>query len=549
MRTPSWDYPDLSLLDDRRGELPPFPLDVFSPTWQEWATNAAHGAGTAVDHVVAPLLGIASSLIGTARRVRASRSWSEPFTMWTGIVGYSGTGKTPGLDVTQRALARIERNRKQLVGELRRAHESKIESAKAANKQWKAKVQEAVEAGRKGPDMPADAEIPEAFVPPRLYVSDSTIEKLAVLLQARPHGMLYIRDELAGLFLNLSRYSGGTDKEFWLEAWNGKPYNVERVNRPPVDVQHLLVGVTGGFQPDKLVRSFDGDADGLYARVLFAWPTEAPYQSLTDTVEEVEPQFQNAVSRLIDLAEFAEGKLIIRDVGLTSDAVATFEQFRQLVHQKKDGLDGREREWWVKTPAHVLRLAGTLAYLDWAMELVGTPMPAPTTIEVRFVAAAVRLVTDYFWPHARAAIRQIGLTESHAKARKVLRWLRAERRDQVSIEDVRRDALQQSLNAEATQKLIAVLVQAGWLRKAPIEKSCRGRRAHRWAVNPLLWTATDNSGVTADKASGEQPRPAEIAQIAEIPPANSSEPIPASSAITATGPRSASNDGEATWTV
>ena len=217
--------------------------------------------------------------------------------------------------------------------------------------------------------MPANAEIPEAFVPPRLCVSDSTIEKLAILLQARPHGMLYIRDELAGLFLNLSRYSGGTDKEFWLEAWNGKPYSVERVNRPPVDVQHLLVGITGGFQPDKLVRSFDGDADGLYARFLFAWPTEAPYQPLTDTVEEVEPEFQNAVSRLIDLAESAEGKLVIRDVGLTPDAVTRFEQFRQLVYQKKDGLDGREREWWVKAPAHVLRLAGTLAYLDWAMEV------------------------------------------------------------------------------------------------------------------------------------------------------------------------------------
>ena len=36
---PSWEYPDLSLLDDRRGELPPFPLDVFSPSWQEWATT------------------------------------------------------------------------------------------------------------------------------------------------------------------------------------------------------------------------------------------------------------------------------------------------------------------------------------------------------------------------------------------------------------------------------------------------------------------------------------------------------------------------------
>ena len=77
--SPSWDYPDLSLLDDRRGELPPFPLDVFSASWQEWATNAAHGAGTTVDHVVVPLFGIASSLIGTARRVRASRSWTRTF--------------------------------------------------------------------------------------------------------------------------------------------------------------------------------------------------------------------------------------------------------------------------------------------------------------------------------------------------------------------------------------------------------------------------------------------------------------------------------------
>ena len=130
--------------------------------------------------------------------------------------------------VTQRALARVERNRKHLIGELRRAHESKIESAKAANKQWKEKVKEAIEAGRKAPEMPADAEIPEPFVAPRLCVSDSTIEKLAVLLQARPHGMLVIRDELAGLFLNLARYSGGTDKEFWLEAWNGKPVETGR---------------------------------------------------------------------------------------------------------------------------------------------------------------------------------------------------------------------------------------------------------------------------------------------------------------------------------
>jgi Protein of unknown function (DUF3987) len=330
----SWNYPDLPLLDDRRGELPPFPLDVLSRNWQELGANSAHGSGTTIDHVMVPLLGVTSSLIGTARRVCPTKSWKEPLTQWIAIVGNSGTGKTPGLDVTKRALALIERNLKPHIGELRRAHESKIESAKAANKQWKAKVQEAVDAGRKGPDMPPEAEIPEPFVPPRLYVSNSTIEKLAVLLQGRPQGLLLIADELAGLFLNLKRYSGGTDREFWLEAWNGKPYIVERKGSQPVDVEHLLVGLAGGFQPEKLARSFEGDADGLYARVLFSWPAEAPYRPLTDTIEEAEPELLNALAKLADLAEFVEGRLIRRDAMLTFDAVSVFEQFRRLVDQK-----------------------------------------------------------------------------------------------------------------------------------------------------------------------------------------------------------------------
>src|SRR5260221_8998037 len=82
--------------------------------------------------------------------------------------------------------------------------------------------------------------------------------------------------------LNMSRYSGGQDNEFWLEAWNGNPYIVERMGRDPICVEYLLVGVVGGFQPDKLSRSLKGDLDGMYARVLFSWPSEPPYRPLTN---------------------------------------------------------------------------------------------------------------------------------------------------------------------------------------------------------------------------------------------------------------------------
>ena len=224
----SWDDPDISILDDRRGELPAFPLDVLSPSWQQWSTTAAHGAGCAVDYVMVPLFAASSSLIGTARRVQASKSWSEPFSCWTAIVGASGAGKTPGLDVVKRALAEIEHERQTKNAELRRQHETNAARAKAKFKAWKEAVEAANKKGQATPPMPSDADVPDDFISPRLYVGDATIQKLAMLLLARPSGLLLIGDELASLFLNMTRYaSGGSDKEFWIESWNGKPYPVD----------------------------------------------------------------------------------------------------------------------------------------------------------------------------------------------------------------------------------------------------------------------------------------------------------------------------------
>ena len=121
----------------------------------------------------------------------------------------------------------------------------------------------------------------------------------------------------------MSRYSSGSDREFWLEAWNGGTFTVERMSREPIMVDHLLVGLVGGFQPDKLARSFDGDHDGLYGRVLFAWPSEPPYRALVNDVAEVEPEIVNALTRIIDLEAGAdrEGEFAPKAVPLAPDAV------------------------------------------------------------------------------------------------------------------------------------------------------------------------------------------------------------------------------------
>jgi Protein of unknown function (DUF3987) len=217
--------------------------------------------------------------------------------------------------------------------------------------------------------------------------------------------MLLLSDEVAGLFMNMSRYTGGQDNEFWLECWNGSPYTLERMGRR-LTLPHLLIGVVGGMQPDKLAKCFEGAADGMYARFCFSWPAEPTYRPLADNVAEVEPEIFNALMRLVDLegGQDRDGGFAPRAIPLSIAALAEFEQFRQFVHAGKHSLDGREREWWAKMPAHALRLAGTLALLDWAW--VGGQEPAE--IEAVFMLAAAELVRDYFWPHSRLPVGRSG---------------------------------------------------------------------------------------------------------------------------------------------
>jgi hypothetical protein len=131
----------------------------------------------------------------------------------------------------------------------------------------------------------------------------------------------------------------------------------------------------------------------------------------------------------------------------------------------------------------VLRLAGTLELMQWAWH--GGTIPA--TVAVRQVEAAAELRTGYFWPHAVAAIRQVGVSDRHAEARRVLRWLKATGKAEVSREEVRREALGKRLDADQAQAVIDELVRAGWLRERVIPTT--GRHARRWEASPCLLTS------------------------------------------------------------
>jgi Protein of unknown function (DUF3987) len=320
--------------------------------------------------------------------------------------------------------------------------------------------------------------------------------------------MIQIRDELSALFANTKQSSN--TRSFYLEAWNGDKFVVERVNDDSsFTVDNLLVGVIGGFQPDRLARAFSGDEDGMYGRFLYGWPLTPTYSPLTDDISEVDPAFQNLLTKLIRLpAEDQEGKFTPRNIPLATVAREEFENYRRFVDQERRGIEGREQQWLAKSETHLLRLAGTLAYLSWAdalsdasgLESISAALE-PNEIDQQSMVNAVRLMQQYFWPHARAALRQIGLTDRHRQIRRVLRWVRAYNRHEISLKDIRREALGESVDVGQTRELVDRMVTAGWVRVMPVVKT-GGRPKERWTINPRLFEPAETAK-TAESHTAE----------------------------------------------
>ncbi len=107
----------------------------------------------------------------------------------------------------------------------------------------------------------------------RHILNDSTIEATASVLADNDHGLLLDRDEFAGWFGAMDKYSAGrgaaADRAFWLQAWNGGPYTVDRVSRASLRIPNLSVSILGGIQPDA-IRRIAGDTvdDGLLQRLI-----------------------------------------------------------------------------------------------------------------------------------------------------------------------------------------------------------------------------------------------------------------------------------------
>ena len=130
-----------------------------------------------------------------------------------------------------------------------------------------------------------------------------------------------------------------------------------------------------------------------------------------------------------------------------------------------------------------MRLAGLLTLMHWA-EIPDRKQPFD--VNPQRLEDARRLWTGYFHPHARSVFERAGSGDRDRVARRAARWLRRAGLHQVSREDIRREALGRSLDAEGTDQVISRLEAGDVLRGIPVQINGRGRPPRRWEINPRL---------------------------------------------------------------
>jgi hypothetical protein len=426
--SPPWPDIDSRFLNGGRPPPPAFPLDILPEPWRSWVEHRALSS-TGVDFLAQGLLGAVSAVCGARIVVEVTPDWHEPLVLWQALVGAPSTGKTPALQAARRVVESLGADDTALM-----------------------------------PALPADS-------PPLL---------LARTAYSHPRGVALWCDDLAGWLAGLVDRQ---ERLLALTGWSGQAAHLPGTRQLLArDVPRLVFGITGTLQADRLAEALAGGDAGAASRFLYAWPMPRLEARLGGGSAD-EGRVPGLVHRLAALPGTVQAP---HTLALQEEAATCLETTIPALRGFMRDSDGLEAAWIGKAAGNIARLAGLLCLMDWAQKTGTAP---PLAVEGRHVEQAHALWSDYFWPHAQAVFGLAGTTLADRQARRVARWLRRVRAESVSREEIRREALSQSVDADTAEALIERLERYGVLRPSTAQGSHRGGpRKRRWAVHPELLT-------------------------------------------------------------
>ncbi len=426
-------------------QFKPFPVNALPDPIQAFIHIAAKSIGCDSSYIALPMLSALASAIGNTRRIRLKPGWDEPAIVWTGIVGDSGTAKSPALDAALRPVRK-------------RQHEAMSEHTNAMTlyrDEMKLHDRDLVHWKRgKGEDDPPTE--PQAPVPDRCWCDDTTVEALAVLLLNQWRGLLMVRDELAGWIAGFDRYAQGKggDVAKWLEMFGGRSMIVDRKTTEPIYVPRAAVSIVGGIQPETLRRRLKREhrENGLAARLLLAWPPRRPKRW---TESGISTEAQAAVAAVFDRLYGLQpgidddGESEPKIVSLTPEGKREWIDFYNNHAEEQANLTGDLAAVWSKLEGYAARLALVIHCVRWVAR--DETVASADEVDEKSIMAGVKL-SKWFGHEARRVYGMLDESEEDSDQRRLVELVRS-KGGSVTPRELMRSSRQFKTSLEVKQAL------------------------------------------------------------------------------------------------
>lgn len=424
---------------------PPLPRGLLPPVIEAFAEREAATKGVATHGPAMAALVVCAGAIPDKVRVRVKlhEPWHESARLWLALIGPPSAKKSP---VIRAAMAPLK-------------HLEKVEIARwqKVKNEW-----DAAEKESRGLEP----------TPRRFILNDTTIEAAGRILAENPYGLLLERDELAGWFGALDKYSGGrgaaADRAFWLTSWNGGPYACDRISRSSVHIPNLSICLLGGIQPDAIRRiAADTVDDGLLQRLI---PISVGPGSLGEDIPDLARTWQ------------AYDGLVHRLAGLP-------EQTIKFGPQAQEVRRGFERHTQQLSNLEVLSpqlaaFAGKLDGLFARLALVFHFCDEQYTEMIGEITAqrVVRLMHEFIIPHALRFYLDLASDSGIlAEARSVAGWILAKKADRLTFGSLTNNVRAcRGKTRDDVRRMLEPLEMFGWIMPDDLNQP------RAWEINPLV---------------------------------------------------------------
>jgi hypothetical protein len=331
----------------------------------------------------------------------------------------------------------------------------------------------------------------EPAKPPRFIITDTTIEKLGDILSRQDRGLLLKGDEIAGWVGAMEKYGGpskgAADRAFWLQAYDGGSYLIDRISRGELRVKNLSVTILGGIQPARLAELHGLTSDGLLQRFLpvMMGPSDFPQDQPSDG------SLGHYAGLTRSLINARPEKLLLDDSAV--EAMEDIRRYLYRIEQASGGLAGGFQAFVGKLPG----IAGSLALI---LHHISNPHERACRVERATVEGARRIVVDFIVKHAFEFYRAAGTVTDGDRIQRLASYILTSKKTRIVPSDLTTNVrLFRGMTLFEVNRHVSPLVAGGWLK--PEETS--GPLANAWTVEPAVFTQLAERPAIEERSKAE----------------------------------------------